>query len=66
VSGQIGRELKTGKLPENFEAEVRQSLNSMGIILREAKMSYADDARCDQTDGAGGRIEVTVTTESGP
>src|ERR1700674_1963988 len=42
VSGQIGRDLKTGKVPENFDAEVRQSLDSIGIILREAKLSYAD------------------------
>ena len=42
VSGQIGRDLKTGKVPENFEAEVRQSLDSIGIVLREAKMNYAD------------------------
>ena len=42
VSGQIGRDLKTQKVPENFEAEVRQVLDSIGIILREAKMTYAD------------------------
>src|SRR5713101_9874064 len=42
VSGQIGRDLKTQKVPENFEAEVRQVLDSIGIILREAKMNYAD------------------------
>jgi 2-iminobutanoate/2-iminopropanoate deaminase len=42
VSGQIGRDLKTQKVPENFEAEVRQVLDNTGIILREAKMNYAD------------------------
>jgi 2-iminobutanoate/2-iminopropanoate deaminase len=42
VSGQIGRDLKTQKVPDNFEAEVRQSLDNIGIILREAKMTYAD------------------------
>lgn len=42
VSGQIGRDLKTQKVPENFEAEVRQALDNIGIILREAKMTYAD------------------------
>ena len=42
VAGQTGRDLKTGKVPENFEAEVRQTLDSIGIILREAKMSYPD------------------------
>ena len=42
VSGQIGRDLKTQKVPENFDAEVRQVLDNIGIILREAKMDYAD------------------------
>jgi 2-iminobutanoate/2-iminopropanoate deaminase len=42
VSGQIGRDLKTQKVPENFEAEVRQVLDNTGIILREAKMNYGD------------------------
>src|ERR1700680_4855245 len=42
VSGQIGRDLKTRKVPANFEAEVRQVLDNIGIILREAKMNYAD------------------------
>jgi 2-iminobutanoate/2-iminopropanoate deaminase len=42
VSGQIGRDLKTQKIPANFEAEVRQVLDNIGIILREAKMNYAD------------------------
>src|SRR3984893_11312362 len=42
VSGQIGRDLKTQKVPDNFEAEVRQALDNVGIILREAKMTYAD------------------------
>ena len=42
VSGQIGRDLKTQKVPANFESEVRQVLDNIGIILREAKMNYAD------------------------
>jgi len=42
VSGQIGRDLKTQKVPDNFEAEVHQALDNIGIILREAKMTYAD------------------------
>src|SRR6266849_8097459 len=42
VSGQIGRDLKTQKVPESFQAEVRQVLDNIGIILREAKMSYPD------------------------
>src|SRR5947209_8816480 len=42
VSGQIGRDLKTQKVPAEFDAEVRQVLDNIGIILREAKMTYAD------------------------
>jgi len=42
VSGQIGRDMKTQKVPDNFEAEARQALDNIGIILREAKMTYAD------------------------
>ena len=42
VSGQIGRDLKTQKVPDDFEAEVRQALDNIGIILREAKMNYSD------------------------
>jgi 2-iminobutanoate/2-iminopropanoate deaminase len=42
VSGQIGRDLKTQQVPQDFEAEVRQVLDNIGIILREAKMNYAD------------------------
>ena len=42
VSGQIGRDLKTQKVPDNFEAEVRQVLDNIGIILREGKMTYED------------------------
>lgn len=42
VSGQIGRDLKTQKVPEDFDAEVRQVLDNIGIILSEAKMTYSD------------------------
>ncbi len=42
VAGQTGRDLKTGKVPEDFEAEVRNTLDSIGIILREGKMTFAD------------------------
>ena len=42
VSGQIGRDLKTQKVPENFDDEVRLVLGNIGIILREAGMSYSD------------------------
>ncbi|MGH9658235.1 MAG: RidA family protein [Bryobacteraceae bacterium] len=42
VAGQIGRDLATGKIPDNFEAEVRQTLDNIGLILKEAKMSFDD------------------------
>ena len=42
VSGQIGRDLKTQKVPADFDAEVHQVLDNIGVILREAKMTYAD------------------------
>jgi 2-iminobutanoate/2-iminopropanoate deaminase len=42
VSGLVGQDLKTGKAPEEFEAEVKQCLENIGIILREAGMSYDD------------------------
>jgi 2-iminobutanoate/2-iminopropanoate deaminase len=42
VSGQIGRDLKTQKVPDDFDAEVKQVLENIGVILREAKMTYTD------------------------
>src|ERR1700722_9219392 len=42
VSGQIGRDLKTQKIPDDFDAEVKQVLENIGVILREAKMNYGD------------------------
>jgi 2-iminobutanoate/2-iminopropanoate deaminase len=42
VSGQIGRDLKTQKVPDDFDAEVKQVLENIGVILREAKMNYGD------------------------
>ncbi len=42
VAGQVGQDLKTGQIPDDFEAEVRQTLDNIGIILKEAKYSFAD------------------------
>ncbi len=42
VSGQVGNDLKTGKIPEEFEAEVRQCLENIGILLKAGGMSFAD------------------------
>ncbi len=42
AAGQIGAEPKTGRIPQDFEAEVRQCLDNVGLILKEAGMSFAD------------------------
>ncbi len=42
VAGQTGTDLKTGKRPEEFEAEVKTCLDNIGIILKEAKMDFND------------------------
>jgi 2-iminobutanoate/2-iminopropanoate deaminase len=42
ISGQTGTDPKTGKMPEDFEAEVRQTLDNVGLILKEAGMSFDD------------------------
>ncbi len=42
VSGQVGADLKTGQIPEQFEDEVRQCLDNIGILLKAAGMSFAD------------------------
>ena len=42
VAGQTGSDLKTGKIPEDFAAEVRQTLDNIGLVLKEAGMSFDD------------------------
>jgi len=42
VSGQIGIDLKTGKIPEQFEAEVKLCLENIGILLKAGGMGYED------------------------
>lgn len=42
VAGQTGTDLKTNKLPENFQDEVRSTLNRIGIVLKAAGMDYSD------------------------
>jgi len=41
VSG-MGGEDAAGKIPGDFEAEVKQSLDNIGVVLKEAGMSPAD------------------------
>ncbi len=42
VSGQIGQDLKTKQVPDDFETEVKTCLGNIGIILRAAGMSFDD------------------------
>jgi 2-iminobutanoate/2-iminopropanoate deaminase len=42
IAGQIGRDPKSGKTPAEFDAEVKQALDNVGLVLREAKMDYPD------------------------
>src|ERR1700674_4161236 len=42
ISGQIGQDLKTKEVPADFEAEVKQALDNIGIILKAAGMMYRD------------------------
>lgn len=41
VAGQIGRD-KNGKIPENFEDEVKQALENAGAVLKAAHYTFAD------------------------
>ena len=40
VAGQVGRDLKTQKMPDDFESEVKTALDNIGIILKEAGMDF--------------------------
>ena len=42
VSGQTGADFKTGKMPDNFDEEVRQCLNNVGSILQAGGMDFSD------------------------
>src|SRR5713101_7070276 len=42
IAGQTGQDLKTAKIPDNFEAEVKQTLDNIGLILKEAGMGVGD------------------------
>jgi 2-iminobutanoate/2-iminopropanoate deaminase len=42
VAGQTGQDFKTGKVSDNFEAEVKQCLENIGMVLKEANMGFAD------------------------
>lgn len=42
VSGQIGQDAKTGKIPESFEEEVKVALQRIEVILKAAGYTFAD------------------------
>ena len=42
IAGQTGADLKTGQLPEDFDAEVKQCLENIGLVLKEAGMTFDD------------------------
>jgi reactive intermediate/imine deaminase len=41
IAGQIGRD-DNGKIPESFEDEVKQTLENVGKVLKEAGLTFAD------------------------
>jgi reactive intermediate/imine deaminase len=42
IAGQTGADLKTGQPPEDFDAEVKQCLDNIGLVLKEAGMTFDD------------------------
>ncbi|HWE51516.1 MAG TPA: RidA family protein [Bryobacteraceae bacterium] len=41
VSGELGTDLKTRQIPDEFEQEVKNSLGAIGLILKKAGMDYS-------------------------
>jgi len=42
VSGNVGQDPKTGKVPESFPEEARQALKNLGTVLKTAGYDYKD------------------------
>jgi len=42
IAGQTGADLKTGKYAAAFDAEVKQCLENIGLVLKEAHMGFED------------------------
>lgn len=40
IAGQTGSDLKTGKYPESFEDEVKQALENVNLVLKEAGLTF--------------------------
>src|SRR6266571_2296257 len=72
IAGQTGQDLKTGKIPDDFEAEVKQCLDNIGLVLKAARMNtvyttvFTDPRPARTTVGVAtlvgtARVEITVT-----
>ena len=42
IAGFSGEDPQTGAVPRNFETEVKQALEKIGVILKAADMQYTD------------------------
>jgi len=42
IAGQTGADLKTNAIPAEFEAELKQCLDRIGMVLKEAGMNFDD------------------------
>jgi 2-iminobutanoate/2-iminopropanoate deaminase len=42
VGGQVGRDLKTGQIPADFESAVRNALDNAGLVLKTAGFGFED------------------------
>lgn len=42
ISGLSGEDSKTGVIPADFDTEVKQTLDKVGVVLKEAGMTYSD------------------------
>ena len=42
VSGQMGGDPKTNQIPEDFETEMKNALDKIGVILKEGGMDFSD------------------------
>lgn len=40
VAGQVGRDLKTGQIPADFEAEVKNALDNAGLVIKAAGLGF--------------------------
>jgi 2-iminobutanoate/2-iminopropanoate deaminase len=42
VAGFSGKDAQTGDVPRNFEKQVKQALEKIGVVLKAASMQYSD------------------------